>query len=274
MEKNILNRLDARGYQILALGLFLGLGIGTRDWTIKPELIAVIFITCLSTQAILATWHQTPNLGFPSAIITSLGLSLLLRSDHASTMMLASFGAIASKFIFRLEGKHWFNPANFGIVIALIFTNDAWVSPGQWGDEVWYALIFLALGGMVLKRVGRWETTAAFLGTYTALELGRNLYLGWTWDVLGHRLMSGSLLLFALFMITDPRSIPNARSARLVWAVAIAIFTFILRNFFFLPEAVFYALFLLSPLTLLLDYLYQAPRFSWSNLTRPAEPNY
>ncbi len=272
---------DARNYQILSLFLFLVLGIGTRDWTLKPELIAVIFASCLTTQVLMSwivnaaklrisfTLETLPKIkkeiwkGLPSAVITALGLCLLLRAGSYPTMIFASFWAIASKFIFRTGDKHWFNPANFGIITALLFTSDAWVSPGQWGDEVWYALIFLGLGAMVLKRVGRWDTTAAFFGSYAGLELIRNLYLGWSWDVLGHRLMSGSLLLFAMFMVTDPRSIPNARSARLIWAVAIAFLTFILRNFFFIPEAVFYALFALSPLTLILDYLYQAPRFTW-----------
>jgi Na+-transporting NADH:ubiquinone oxidoreductase subunit NqrB len=122
---------------------------------------------------------------------------------------------------------------------------------------------------MVLKRVGRWDTTFAFFTSYAGLELIRNLYLGWSWDVLGHRLMSGSLLLFAMFMVTDPRSIPNARNARLIWAIAIACLTFILRNFFFMPEAVFYALFALSPLTIVLDYLYKAPRFTWFKVQMP-----
>lgn len=116
---------------------------------------------------------------------------------------------------------------------------------------------------MILQRVGRWDTTAAFLGSYSLLEAIRNLWLGWTWDVYWHRLMSGSLLLFALFMVTDPRSIPNARVGRLVWAVCIAIFTFILRNYFFISSAVFWALFILAPLTILFDAFWSAPEYSW-----------
>jgi Na+-transporting NADH:ubiquinone oxidoreductase subunit NqrB len=179
-------------------------------------------------------------------------------------MLLAGSLAILSKFLFQVERKHFFNPANFGIIAALLLTNDAWVSPGQWGDEGWYALLFAGTGGMVLKRVGRWDTTAAFLGGYALLEAIRNIWLGWTWDVYCHRLMSGSLLLFALFMITDPRSIPNARISRLLWAGCIAILTFILRNQFFVATAVFWALFTLSPLSVLLDFVWSESRFSWS----------
>ncbi|WP_099069444.1 RnfABCDGE type electron transport complex subunit D [Nostoc linckia] len=269
---------DIRDYQILFLGLFLVLGIGTRDWTLRPELIAVAIATSLSTQLVLSfvigRWSlvickgQTTNdkgqsLNLRSALITALGLSLLLRADHWTTMAIAVASAIASKFFLRVGEKHFFNPGNFGIICVLIFTSDAWVSPGQWGEEWWYGLVFAGTGGMVLQRIGRWDTTAAFLGAYSLLEAIRNLWLGWTWDVYWHRLMSGSLLLFALFMITDPRSMPNSRIGRVIWAMCIAGLTFILRNYFFLSTAVFWALFILAPLTILIDFLWSAPRFSW-----------
>ncbi|MDJ0737416.1 MAG: RnfABCDGE type electron transport complex subunit D [Nostocaceae cyanobacterium] len=374
---------DIRDYQILFLSLFLILGIGTRDWTLRPELIAVSIITCILTQWIfltiqtaIKTWRDTKGtedvtssptpgsenpsghkhcaptpgwgnpfghkhcaptspctlsspssptprsenpsgrkhcaptpgwgnpfgrkhcaptspstLSFPSSptpgwgnpfgrkhcaptsptsvlslrspLITSLGLSLLLRADHWTTMVVAAACAIASKFIFKVGEKHFFNPANFGIISALVLTRDAWVSPGQWGEDWWYGLLFVGAGGLILQRVGRWDTTAAFLGAYAALEGMRNLWLGWTWDVYWHRLMSGSLLLFALFMVTDPRSIPNSRTGRLIWALSIAFLTFTLRNFFYMSTAVFWALFALAPLTLLLDFLWRAPRFQW-----------
>ena len=282
---------DPRNYQILFLLLFLVLGIGTRDWTLRPDLILVVMVTCLLTQWVAVSVLPNPkekllNLltksqncpkennssrasfsklsSLKSALITALGLTLLLRADHYSTMVLAGSLAILSKFLFRVDCKHFFNPANFGIIAALVLTPDAWVSPGQWGDDGWYALLFAGTGGIVLKRVGRWDTTVAFLGAYAFLEAIRNLWLGWTWDVFCHRLMSGSLLLFALFMITDPRSIPDARISRLLWAGCIAVVTFILRNQFFSSTAVFWALFALAPLSILLDYIWSAPRFSWS----------
>jgi Na+-transporting NADH:ubiquinone oxidoreductase subunit NqrB len=265
---------DPRNYQILFLLLFLVLGIGTRDWTLRPDLILVVMVTCLLTQWVAVSVLPNPkekllNLltksqncpkennssrasfsklsSLKSALITALGLTLLLRADHYSTMVLAGSLAILSKFLFRVDCKHFFNPANFGIIAALVLTPDAWVSPGQWGDDGWYALLFAGTGGMVLKRVGRWDTTVAFLGAYAFLEAIRNLWLGWTWDVFCHRLMSGSLLLFALFMITDPRSIPDARISRLLWAGCIAVVTFILRNQFFSSTAVFWLYLPLHP---------------------------
>ena len=277
---------DARVTQIIFLGLFLLLGVGTRDWTIQSNSILVVIASCLITQWILSSIVEyskhygedsltnvesklnilisskvLTSLG--SALITSLSLCLLLRSNSPETMAIAGSLAIASKFLFRYHHKHFFNPANFGIIAALTLTNDAWVSPGQWGTDWWYLLLFIGLGGTVLKQVGRWDTSIAFLLTDGGLEAVRNLWLGWSWDVWQHQFMSGSLLLFALFMLSDPRSIPNSPKGRLVWSSAIALCTFILQHYFYLSTAIFWSLFIVSPATVLLDAIWNAPRFSW-----------
>jgi len=255
---------DARNYQILFLAVFLVLAVCTRDWDIQPLKVLVVFAACLVTQLAMTANSSTPQpRGIKSAVITALGLTLLLRSNSYLTLALAGTLAIASKFVFQDHGKHWFNPANFGMVIALLCSGTAWVSPGQWGEDVLYALIFLCLGGLILRKVGRWDTTIAFFVAYAGMEAIRNYLLGWELDVLSHRLLNGSLLLFACFMLTDPRSIPNARQGRIIWAIAIAALTFILRNWFFLSDAPFYALFIISPFTVLCDRLWHAPQFQW-----------
>ncbi len=279
---------DARNYQIVFLSCFLFLGVNTRDWTIKPDLMLVILSSCLVTQWLLAAvveygnrideynynyWNIFSQINIlispkvlnslRSALITALGLCLLLRSNSYSTMAIAGCLAITSKFLLQYHHKHFFNPANFGIIAALILTHDAWVSPGQWGTDWWYLLLFIGFGGIVLQKVGRWDTSLAFLLAYSSLTAVRNLWLGWSWDVWQHQLMSGSLLLFALFMLTDPRSIPNSPKSRLVWSIAIAIATFILQHYFYLSTAIFWSLFIISPLTILLDIVWSAPRFTW-----------
>ncbi|MGL5035169.1 MAG: RnfABCDGE type electron transport complex subunit D, partial [Microcystaceae cyanobacterium] len=198
-----------------------------------------------------------------SAVITALGLGLLLRANSFSTLLLAATVAIASKFAIKVRGKHIFNPANIGIIAALSLTGDAWVSPGQWGTEGWLIAVFLGAGGLVLGKVGRWDTSVVFFALYGGLELARNAWLGWDAEVVFHHLGNGSLLVFTLFMLTDPRSIPNARLSRILWASAIAILTFTLQYTLYLPTAMFWALFICSPLTVLFDTYWQAPRFNW-----------
>lgn len=283
---------DRRDYQIIFLSCFLFLGLLTRDWSIQPIFIGIIIANCLLTQWVLSIITEieknrddSNNLAIKktqlifsqisnpkvlnslrSGLITALGLCLLLRGNNYQTMMLASFLAIASKFLFRYHNKHFFNPANFGIICALLLTNDAWVSPGQWGTDWWYLLLFAGMGGVILQKVGRWDTSITFLLVYAGLEALRNVWLGWSWDVWLHQLSSGSLLLFALFMLTDPRSIPNATIGRIVWAIAIAVTTIILQDFFYINTAIFWALFIISPLTIFFDLIWSAPRFMWHKL--------
>ncbi|WLT36830.1 RnfABCDGE type electron transport complex subunit D [Synechocystis sp. B12] len=279
---------DARDYQIIFLCSFLSLGILARDWSLSPLAIAVVLATALTVQSLftinqqgnfsrwfsLDTWQSLwRHQGWKSALITGLGLCLLLRANHLSTLILAASLAIASKFLLQAWGKHWFNPANFGIIAALSLTGDAWVSPGQWGTTLWLGAVFLAAGGLVLGKVGRWDTSIMFLTVYAGLDLARNAWLGWPPEVSFHHLENGSLLVFALFMITDPRSIPNGRPGRLLWATAIAIFSLILQYHFYLPTALFWALFCLSPLTVLLDRQFPAPRFQWWQKNNPVPSN-
>jgi Na+-transporting NADH:ubiquinone oxidoreductase subunit NqrB len=279
--------IDARLYQIGFLTSFLLLGFITRDWQLHIEVVLTAIAAALTTQYLCLKLKNSRNLLVPlpkrdsggslrsqfySPMITALGLSVLLRVDHPWAMAFAATIAILSKFLLQFNQKHIFNPANFGIICAILFTHEAWVSPGQWGESMWYVVIFLICGGLVLKKVGRWDTTIAFLSFYFAMEAVRNVYLGWTWDVWSHRMMSGSLVMFSFFMITDPRTIPNAKPARIIWTFTIALITFILRNYFFMTTAVFFALFLAAPLTILLDWIFKDDRFDWFNLSSATNP--
>lgn len=265
MTRNFHLFRDSRDYQIAFLLAFLILGIRTRDWTVRLDWIFVGIASCLASQWLANRLRQTHNPSFRSAWITALSLCLLLRGNSLITMILASVASITSKLVFRWRGKHFFNPSNFGIIAALLCTKDAWVSPGQWGEDWWYLLLFAGAGGIVLQRVGRWDTSGAFFGFYAFLEAVRNVYLGWTWDVYLHRLMSGSLILFSLFMITDPRTIPNERAGRILWSMCVAFLAYILRNYFFMTSAIFWALFFLSPFAILFDSVWKDKRFSWEN---------
>lgn len=280
---------DVRDAQILVLGTFLAAGVGTRDWTLRPELLLAIAVSCLLAQWVFAValprarallqgspLEVAPLLTLPwrSAAITALGLCLLLRANHVSTVVLASVLAIASKFLFRCYRKHFFNPANFGIVLALLLSADAWVSPGQWGAERLYLLLFGAAALPILGSVGRWDAALTFLGGYAGLEAGRAVWLGLDWQVWAHQLGSGSLLLFALFMLTDPRSTPDARPARMLWALSIAAVSVVLQHGFFVTAAPFWALFAIAPLTPSFDAAWGGSRFHWSQVRLFVRPDW
>ncbi|CAN5507188.1 hypothetical protein BH11BAC2_BH11BAC2_22920 [soil metagenome] len=181
-------------------------------------------------------------------------------------IVLVSILSIASKFIIRINKKHVFNPTNFGICATILLTNEAWISPGQWGSKgVWWFVIGI-LGFIVLTKAKRLDTALAFLLSFTGLMAYRILvFQHWPVDFLGHLFTSGSLLLFTFFMITDPASTPSHRIARIIWAVGIGALAFYLQAYLWINGAPIWALFLLSPLTPLLDFLFRAERWTWTS---------
>jgi hypothetical protein len=65
-------------------------------------------------------------------------------------------------------------------------------------------------------------------------------------------------------MISDPRTAPDSRFGRLLFAFAVAVLGHYLAFFMQMRPALYVALIALSPLTLLLDRIIPARRFAWT----------
>jgi enediyne biosynthesis protein E5 len=70
-------------------------------------------------------------------------------------------------------------------------------------------------------------------------------------------------------MISDPRTTPDSRLGRLVFALAVALIGHYLAFFMQMRPALYVALIALSPVTLLLDRLIPANRFEWTPNMNP-----
>lgn len=255
---------DARFLQIFLLSNFLIYGWIFLGWFEAWDIYLAAFGSCLITQWFWARRKGLPPGSWKSAVISALGLCLLLKVNFWPYMLLAGVLTISSKFLIQFRGKHIFNPTNFGI-IALILTGNAWISPGQWGSgELVGGLIVLGAIG-VLFRVDRWDVALAFLLGLLVFEALRTVvYLGWQWDVLFHKFNSGTILLFAFFMITDPRTAPDSRKGRILWGLMIAALSFGLGQFFHIYKAPIIALFFVSAFTPLIDRFFHGNRFQWN----------
>lgn len=253
---------DARHAQILALSAFLSAGLLFFGFRIDALVPPVILGAALGAQAIGA---RLAGIAFEprSALITALSLTLLLRVSEPWIAALAAVLAIGSKFAIRVEGRHIFNPANFGLIVVATLLPGAWVSPGQWGAGALTAMLFAFAGLAVSGRAGRWDVALAYLGCVAALVFGRALWLGDPLAIPWRQMQSGALLLFAFFMITDPMTTPKARSARLLFAAATAMLGFILTTQFHRPAGMIEALILVAPLTPVLNRFFQGPAPRW-----------
>ena len=208
-----------------------------------------------------------PHIDLRSPLITGLSLSLLLRAEEPWLHALAAIIAIGSKFVLRVDGKHIWNPAGFASGVLLIGSKQVWISPGQWGAEIWFAALVGFFAILVLHAARRADVALYFLASHAGLLLARALWLGDPLAIPLHQLQSGSLLIFAFFMISDPKTTPDSRLGRLLFACAVALFGHWLAFFMQMRPALYVALIVLSPVILLIDKMLPAERFAW---TRPA----
>jgi Na+-transporting NADH:ubiquinone oxidoreductase subunit NqrB len=259
---------DPRHFQIAALATLLAFNFAFLDFGARPLNSALAVASSLATQALCSRLWRLPAIDLRSALITGFSLSLLLRADEPGLHAVAAAIAIGSKFVLRIDGKHIWNPAGLAIV-ALIFVvpQHVWISPGQWGTSVWFAALVSFLAFMVLNAARRADVALFFLLSHGALLFARAAWLGDPPAIPLHQLQSGSLLIFAFFMISDPRTTPDSRIGRLVFAVAVALLAHRLAFFWQMRPALYVALIALSPATLLIDRIFPAERFAW---TRPA----
>jgi Na+-transporting NADH:ubiquinone oxidoreductase subunit NqrB len=258
---------DARHFQIAALASLLAINLTTLDFGASLVPSAVAIASCLATQALCSWIFKTPRLDLRSPLITGFSLSLLLRADALWIYALAGLLAIGSKFVIRYNGKHLFNPATFAIVALMYTTHRIWVTPGQWGTDVWLGALMTFFAVMVLQRAARIDIALAFIATWCALLVGRALWLGDPLEIPLHQVQSGSLLLFTFFMITDPRSTPDALIGRIIFAVAVAAVAFWLLFFQQMRPALYVSLAAMHLMVPILDRIFPHERFEWR---RPA----
>jgi len=257
-------RGDPRHFQIAALASLLAFNLGWIDFGARPLNSLAAVASALATQWLCTRVFRLPALDLRSPLITGLSLSLLLRADEPWIHAAAAAIAIASKFVLRIDGKHIWNPAGFAIVALLLALPDhVWISPGQWGASAWFATLVSCAAFMVLNAARRGDVALFFLACHGALLLARALWLGDPLAIPLHQMQSGSLLIFAFFMMSDPRTTPDARIGRLLFALAVALAAHWLAFFWQMRPALYVALIALSPLTLLFDRIFPAGRFAW-----------
>jgi hypothetical protein len=265
---------DARYFQVIFQAFFLSYGLvflhWNADWlhfilSIAGCLFFNYLFECVKRKTLLpALGNSGWQLWGFSILISAMSLCLLLKTGHWYTSLLAALLTVASKYVCKINGKHIFNPSAFGIVATLLLTNDAWLSPAQWGSNAVIFFTIITLGTIVVTRVQKLDVSLAFLLTFVGLLYWRQvLVLGWPMDHFLHSISTGSFLLFIFFMISDPKTSPDHPIARIIWAVVIASVAFYLAAFKWKYNTMLWVLVCMAPLLPLLNSLFKAVPFRW-----------
>jgi hypothetical protein len=215
-----------------------------------PQLLSAI-VTCAVIEVVWV-FRNSRQLVWPaSAMLTGSGVALILRlvgmerGDHWSWRGWYLFALVAgvsllSKYLIRFRGGHVFNPSNFGLVLAFLVLGSNVVEPLDfwWAPlELWMGLAYLVIlagGLLVTGRLRLLPMALAFWVAFTgAIGLlaasGHCITVAWAvapvcgrdfWWVI---VTSPEVLIFLFFMITDPKTIPGRPSARVGFALCLAV---------------------------------------------------
>jgi Na+-translocating ferredoxin:NAD+ oxidoreductase RnfD subunit len=154
------------------------------------------------------------------------------------------------------------------VVVGL--TDRAWFSPALWGFGPTVAFLVACLGGLVVNRAARSDVAFAFALSYAAILFARAAWLGQPWDVPVHQLSSGVFLQFTFFMISDPKTTPDARVTRVLFGSAVALGAAFVAFVLHKPGGPIWSYVVLSPLIPLLDRIVPGPRYEWTRPTAGA----
>ena len=225
---------------------------------------ALAIATAIVTELLMGrlTYGKWPHPA--SAYITGISVGILTRSPFYWPYVLISFISIASKYVLRLDGRHLWNPSNFG-VSAVLFLAPATVSllSIQWGNTIWPMVVIWILGTAIVWRVGRQHISATYVASFLALSVVRSFVSGTPWLATVAPITGPMYQLFIFFMVTDPKTTVRSTSGQCVVVFFVALIEAILR----LAEVVyapFYALFLVGPAALLIERWLSNPHRSSS----------
>ena len=214
-----------------------------------PQILVAILVCAVIEVG--WTLYKTGTLVWPaSAMLTGSGVALILRlsdmqsNDHWSWRGWYVFALVAglsllTKYLIRYRGSHIFNPSNVGLVAAFLLLGSARIEPLDfwWAPfDGWMiaAYLIILVGGLLITArlhllgmsAAFWLTLAVGIGVLAAS--GHCMTARWSFEpVCGAHfwwviVFSPEILIFLFFMITDPKTTPAGRVARVVFGIGVA----------------------------------------------------
>ena len=131
-----------------------------------------------------------------------------------------------------------------------------------------FGFLIACLGMVVINRARRADVTLAFLLTFSSLLVARALWLGDPLSIPVHQLQSGALLIFAFFMLSDPKTTPNSSAGRWLFGSLVAGATCYAQFWCYRSDAALFALIACAPIVPVIDRLLPAACYAWPAIRR------
>jgi Na+-translocating ferredoxin:NAD+ oxidoreductase RnfD subunit len=246
-------RIDSRYLAPILVTLVLVMGQVAFGFLESWSRTALAIVTAILVEMALARLFsgQWPHLA--SSYISGISVGMLVRSPVFWPYALCSAISITSKYVLRLDGRHLWNPSNFGIVAMLVLAPDAVAGLSvQWGNELLPMLVVWIFGTVIIHRLGRFHITLTYVASFLVFSLLRAAATGHPWPAEVAPITGPMYQLFIFFMITDPRTTVRPKWGQCLVAFLVAAVEAILRLLEFV-HAPYYALFIVGPATNLVE---------------------
>ncbi len=198
----------------LAGALFYGFGVKA----ILPVLIAA---AAASSLELLIEYLKSKTWMFPqSALISGLFIGgLLTQGLQWHVYALAGIIAVLSKHLIKIQQKHIFNPANFGVLFVSALFGAAhtwWISSPL--------ILVLAFGIFIIWRMKRLDLALSFLAGYYIINSVIELSKGSSFNDIYLEVISGGILyFFSMYMLIEPNTHPIGKKQRIIYGVSVAV---------------------------------------------------
>ncbi|NLM75376.1 MAG: RnfABCDGE type electron transport complex subunit D [Clostridiaceae bacterium] len=265
---------------------------GAAVWFFGLRAAALIAITVISSvffEYIMRKILKRSNtIGDLSAVVTGLLLALNLPPTLPVWMAIvgASFAIVVVKQLFGGIGQNFVNPALAARAMLIVSYGSrmtSWSEPlsdivssatpleilknggempglldmllGKIGGSLGeVSAIALLIGGayLFIRQVISWHIPVVFCGTVFILAFVLNPD---GFDILYplYHILSGGLLIGAIFMATDYTTSPMTRKGQIIYAVGCGLLTVVFRLYTNMPEGVSYAILLMNVAVPLID---------------------
>lgn len=261
--------------------------------------LAVSVAVCVATEYAVTRWmlRRPSTVGDFSAAVTGVLLALNLPSGLPLWMVAAdAFVAIGiAKMAFGGLGCNIFNPALVGRVFLLIsfpVAMTTWPLPGAEGvdgatgatilgllkggaispadvsladaalgnmggsmGEVSAAALLIGFVYLLAVKVIRYEIPLCIVAAVIAVDW----LIGFPWEV---DILTGGLLLGAIFMATDYTTSPMTRGGQILYALLIGVIAVSIRRWGSYPEGISFAILIMNGATPLINRYIKPRRFS------------
>ncbi len=215
--RTIFNEFKSQAAFVLFLIWLLAIWHSQSFNSILYPLVAVFLMTALDLGI---TWVRSKKLYWPSASFVTgalIGLILPVNGSLIPILIAVILAWVSKQFINTGIRQHIFNPAAFGIMIVSL----AFGVPVAWWTVSWGSLPLIILVPAMIRilwKMKRIWIPVTFLLTYLVFRLT-------TFDpkTAALSLIDGSLLLFALVMLTEPITSPVAGKLKYIFGISVAL---------------------------------------------------